>query len=93
MLVVNRSSTAGMFPVGSGDDRAKLRQKVRLGCGSNSRALQPSWPTFPPMNRVLGADWTYWMFAIMASAIGVFEFFFLPETRGKTLEQITAEFE
>ena len=45
------------------------------------------------MNRVLGVDWTYWMFAMMAVGIGVFEFFFMPETKGKTLEEITADFE
>ena len=45
------------------------------------------------INRALGQDWTYWMFAILASCVGVFEFFFLPETRGKTLEEISAQFE
>jgi len=44
--------------------------------------------TFPILNRVLGPASTFWSYA----AICVFGFFFvklrLPETKGKTLEQI-----
>ena len=45
------------------------------------------------INRAFGQDWTYWMFAILTTAIGLFEYFFLPETKGKSLEEITALFQ
>ena len=45
------------------------------------------------MNRALGQDWVYWFFAMMSVGIGVFEFFFLPETKGKSLEEIQETFQ
>ena len=45
------------------------------------------------MNRVMGQDWTYWFFAICTAFITVFEFFYLPETKGKSLEEIQAKFQ
>ena len=45
------------------------------------------------MNKTLGQDWTYWLFAILTACVTVFEFFFLPETKGKTLEEIQAKFQ
>lgn len=45
------------------------------------------------MNRAMGQDWTYWFFALCTAVIAVFEFFTLPETKGKSLEEIQAKFQ
>ncbi|XP_011869615.1 PREDICTED: facilitated trehalose transporter Tret1-like isoform X2 [Vollenhovia emeryi] len=47
--------------------------------------------TFPAMNEGLGADITFWIFAaIMAVSTG-FTYFLIPETKGKTSQQIQEE--
>ena len=44
--------------------------------------------TFPLFNHALGAAWTFWIYAIVCVAGFVFIKARLPETKGKTLEQI-----
>lgn len=47
--------------------------------------------TFPAMNDELGADATFWIFAsIMVAATG-FTYFIIPETKGKTSQEIQEE--
>ena len=41
----------------------------------------------------LGQDWTYWLFAILTAIVAIFEFVFLPETRGKSLDEIASQFQ
>jgi MFS family permease len=47
---------------------------------------------FPLMNASLGASGTFWTYAAICLAGLHFLFFRLPETRGKTLEQIESSF-
>lgn len=47
--------------------------------------------TFPAMQDGLGAAVTFWIFAGIMAIATVFEFFFVPETKGKTLQQIQNE--
>lgn len=47
--------------------------------------------TFPYMNATLGPAGTFWVYAIICAAGFVFIWFRLPETKGKTLEQIEQE--
>ncbi|OXA51606.1 facilitated trehalose transporter Tret1 [Folsomia candida] len=49
--------------------------------------------TFWDLIQLLGNDGTYWLIASFNFAAGVVIYFFVPETRGKTLEQIQAHFE
>ena len=44
--------------------------------------------TFPMLNKNLGSSGTFWLYAAICVAGFVFIFFKLPETKGKTLEQI-----
>ena len=44
--------------------------------------------TFPMLNAKLGAAGTFWLYAVICVLGFVFIFFKLPETKGKTLEQI-----
>lgn len=44
--------------------------------------------TFPLLNRGLGAALTFWIYAAICAAGFVFTKLFLPETKGKTLEEI-----
>ena len=44
--------------------------------------------TFPMLNAALGASGTFWTYAAICLAGFVFLYFRLPETRGKTLEEI-----
>ena len=44
--------------------------------------------TFPLLNATLGAAGTFWLYGAICVAGFVFIFFKLPETKGKTLEQI-----
>ena len=43
---------------------------------------------FSPMVAALGQDWTFWIFSMFISAVSAFALFFVPETKGKTLEDI-----
>jgi MFS transporter, SP family, xylose:H+ symportor len=47
--------------------------------------------TFPILNRALGSAGTFWTYAAICLAGFFFVFGFVPETKGKTLEQIEAE--
>ncbi|MGC3961452.1 MAG: sugar porter family MFS transporter [Verrucomicrobiota bacterium] len=47
--------------------------------------------TFPILNAKLGSAGTFWLYAVICVAGLVFIFFKLPETKGKTLEQIEKE--
>jgi MFS transporter, SP family, xylose:H+ symportor len=48
--------------------------------------------TFPVLNRSLGAAGTFWLYAAICAAGFVFILFRVPETKGKTLEQIEGEY-
>jgi sugar porter (SP) family MFS transporter len=47
--------------------------------------------TFPILNRILGSAGTFWLYGAICVAGFIFVFFKLPETKGKTLEQIEKE--
>ncbi|MEI9960436.1 MAG: MFS transporter [Limisphaerales bacterium] len=47
--------------------------------------------TFPILNAKLGSAGTFWLYAGICVAGFIFVFFKLPETKGKTLEQIERE--
>jgi sugar porter (SP) family MFS transporter len=47
--------------------------------------------TFPILNAKLGSAGTFWLYAAICAAGFVFVFFKLPETKGKSLEQIERE--
>ena len=47
--------------------------------------------SFPVLNNTLGAAGTFWLYGIICLAGGVFVVFYLPETKGKTLEEIEKE--
>ncbi len=47
--------------------------------------------TFPLLNKALGASGTFWLYAGICAAGAVFILFCLPETKGKTLEEIERE--
>jgi MFS family permease len=44
--------------------------------------------SFPTLNAALGAAGTFWTYAVICLAGFVFLYFRLPETQGKTLEEI-----
>jgi sugar porter (SP) family MFS transporter len=48
--------------------------------------------TFPMMNKALGASGTFWIYGIICAAGYVFTLKKLPETKGKTLEEIEQAF-
>lgn len=47
--------------------------------------------TFPILNKLLGASGTFWLYAVICMAGLVFIYRSLPETKGKTLEEIEKE--
>lgn len=47
--------------------------------------------TFPSMQDSLGAAVTFWIFAGIMVFATVFEYLFIPETKGKTLQEIQNE--
>jgi hypothetical protein len=49
--------------------------------------------TFPLLNTSLGAARTFWLYAAICGAGFVFIFLKVPETKGKSLEQIERELE
>ena len=44
--------------------------------------------TFPILNKSLGASGTFWLYAVICAAGAIFIWIKLPETKGKSLEQI-----
>src|SRR5579863_10058940 len=44
--------------------------------------------TFLTLVESLGPSWTFWAYALCSIAAGIFSFYFVPETKGRTLEQI-----
>jgi len=67
----------------------------RIRSGAMSIAVTALWTacfvltyTFPLLNAALGAAGTFWSYATICLAGLVFLYFRLPETRGKTLEEI-----
>src|SRR2546429_1335028 len=48
--------------------------------------------TFPILHRILGPARTFWIYAVVCLAGFLFVFWRVPETKGKTLEQIEYEF-
>lgn len=49
--------------------------------------------TYPQFKRALGADGTFWMYAVLCVLSCVFVAVLLPETKGKTLDEIERYFE
>lgn len=47
--------------------------------------------TFPSMNQGLGEDWTFWVFACIMIVGTVFTHFMIPETKGKSFQEIQEE--
>ena len=47
--------------------------------------------TFPVLNSGLGAAGTFWLYGIICLAGGIFVVFCLPETKGKSLEELEKE--
>jgi facilitated trehalose transporter len=48
--------------------------------------------TFPTMNDMMGSHGTYWLYAGVCFATIVFVLLFIPETKGKSLQEIEATF-
>ena len=48
--------------------------------------------TFLTLIQVLGPSWTFWMYAVLAIASWVFSYYLVPETKGRTLEEIEHSF-
>ena len=46
---------------------------------------------FTPLVTALGQDWTFWIFSMFCAAVVLFAVFFIPETKGKTLEDIQVD--
>lgn len=47
--------------------------------------------TYPALNKGLGADITFWMFAAIMAVSVAFIYFFIPETKGKSFQEIQEE--
>jgi SP family arabinose:H+ symporter-like MFS transporter len=70
----------------------------RIRSGAMSIAITALWTacflltyTFPLLNAWLGAAGTFWTYGVICLAGFLFLFFRLPETKGKTLEQIETD--
>jgi SP family galactose:H+ symporter-like MFS transporter len=48
--------------------------------------------TFPVLLATLGGAGSFWLFATLGIAAWFFVYFWVPETKGKTLEEIEADF-
>ena len=49
--------------------------------------------TFPWLNKHMGSTFTFWMFALLVSPVFLFVWRWMPETKGRTLEELEALFE
>ncbi|EFN83325.1 Solute carrier family 2, facilitated glucose transporter member 8 [Harpegnathos saltator] len=47
--------------------------------------------TYPALNKELGTDVTFWIFAVIMAVSAVFTYFFIPETKGKSFQEIQEE--
>jgi MFS family permease len=70
----------------------------RMRSGAVSIAVTALWTacflltyTFPLLNAALGAAGTFWTYATICLAGSVFLYFRLPETKGRTLEEIETD--
>jgi sugar porter (SP) family MFS transporter len=48
--------------------------------------------TFLTLIDVLGRAWTFWLYAVLAIASWLFSYYLVPETKGRTLEEIERSF-
>jgi sugar porter (SP) family MFS transporter len=44
--------------------------------------------TFLTLLEQLGPSWTFWLYGLSAIGAGIFSYYFVPETKGRTLEEI-----
>jgi predicted MFS family arabinose efflux permease len=44
--------------------------------------------TFLTLVEVLGPSWTFWLYGVLAVAAWLFSYYLVPETKGRTLEEI-----
>ncbi len=44
--------------------------------------------TFLSLVQMLGPSWTFWLYGVMAIAAWIFSYYLVPETKGRTLEEI-----
>ena len=48
--------------------------------------------TFLTLIQILGSSWTFWLYAVLAIASWLFSYYLVPETKGRTLEEIERSF-
>ncbi len=48
--------------------------------------------TFLTLIEMLGRTWTFWLYAVLAIASWAFSYYLVPETKGRTLEEIERSF-
>jgi hypothetical protein len=48
--------------------------------------------TFLTLIQILGSSWTFWLYAALAIASWIFSYYLVPETKGRTLEEIEHSF-
>jgi hypothetical protein len=48
--------------------------------------------TFLTLVELIGRSWTFWSYALLAIAAWFFSYYLVPETKGRTLEQIEHSF-
>lgn len=61
-----------------------------VAAGSNWAANFVVSLTFLTLAESIGASWTFWLYAGLAVAAWIFSFVLVPETKGRTLEEIEA---
>jgi MFS transporter, SP family, galactose:H+ symporter len=61
-----------------------------VAAGANWAANFAITFTFLTLLDKIGAAWTFWLFALLAVAAWIFSFVLVPETKGRTLEDIEA---
>jgi len=44
--------------------------------------------TFLTLVEMLGPSWTFWLYGVLAIAAWLFSYYLVPETKGRTLEEI-----
>lgn len=76
---------AEMYPIKVRGRAAGLATTVIFGCTAVVSF------TFLPLIEALGETGTFWLFGVLSVAAWVFVYFFVPETKGRTLEEIEAD--